>query len=121
MCSRILSYLISSKYFHFLKKVTTFQRAIFVISGISFVIFIVNNFEYFYYSKGLNKIILLLITILFLIGTFFHILKIFIDKEKYLDIKSIAISYCLQLIGITIGLLYLIFKFLKLTFFLIFG
>jgi len=56
MCSRILSYLINSKYLQFLKKITTLQRAIFVILGVSFVIFSVNNFEYLYYLKGLKKL-----------------------------------------------------------------
>jgi len=110
MCSKVLSYLISSKYFHFLKKVSTFQQVVFVILGFSFVVFLVNKFEYFYYLTGLNKIILLLVIVFFLVGTFLHILKIFIDKKGYLDIKPIATSYCLQLVGIIIGLLYLLYK-----------
>jgi len=112
MCDKLLLYLIDSKYLQFLKNVSTLQRLIFVIFGFSFVIFAVNNFEYLYNSEGVAKVILILVSILLLIGTFLHIVKFFIDQERYMNVTPIRISYCLQLIGIAIGIIYLSFKLL---------
>lgn len=121
MCTNVLSYFINHKYLQFLNKVTKIQQGIFVILGIIFIILIVNNFTLIYYSKGITKLFFLLLAILFLLGIFFHIIKIFIDNPKYLDNKYLSISYCIQLIGLVIGFIYLLIKFIQLTLLLLLG
>lgn len=119
MCRNFLLYLISLETFSFLKKVTSRQQGLYIAFVLILGIIGLNFIEYIYHSKGIIKLFIFLVLILFLTGGILNGLKITMDSQGDLQNKYMAIYYCIQFAGIIIALIFFIFKFLKLTFFLI--
>jgi len=121
MCRNFLIYLINLKSINFLKEITSKQQGMYI--GVALILGIIGLtfIEYIYHSKGIIKLLIFLVIILFLTGSTLNGLKITIDSQGDLQNKYMAIYYCIQFFGIVLALIYFIFKFLKLLFFLLFG
>ena len=121
MCRKFLLELINLKIFNFLKKITTKQQYLYIVSVFIFAMVGLRFFANLYHMEGLGKLFVFLALILFLIGGILNGTKIIMNNLGNFQNKHMAIYYCIQFIGIAVALIYFIFKFIQLALHLLFG
>ena len=105
MCCKLLLYLVN------FKKISFSQQRIYIICVFIFIVVGINFIEYIYQLEGLPKLFIYFVLILFLIGSIFNTIKIVVDTPGDFKSNYICIYYCIQLIGISVTLMFFIFKF----------
>ena len=119
MCYKFLNYISNFKISSFLKKIILVNNIKSTLIITFFIAISIYFAKYIYYSGGIIKLIIFFIAIIFLINAIFR--GIYIVNEGRADWKNnkyYTFYICMQFIGVILGLIYFIFKFLNLLFIL---